>query len=91
MFVVLVCRWNLASSHLDEFSKCVVDGVVVSEYFGHIGVDLGNVRTSAEALGVLAPDAALHLGEIILPTKVVYCCVILLHSLYVRVVLPVVH
>jgi len=90
MFVVLVCRSNLASSHLDEFSECFVDGAIVSEYFGHIRVELGNVRTSAEALGILAPDAALHLGEIIFRTKVVYCFVSLLHSLCVRVVLPVV-
>ncbi len=85
-----MCRPDLVSSHLDEFSECFVDGVVVSEDFGHIGVDLGNIRTSAEALGVLSPDAALHLGEIVLRTKVVCCCVSLLHNLVVRVVLPAV-
>ena len=90
MFVVLVCQLNLASSHLDELSECFVDGVVVSEYFSYIGVDLGNVRASAKALGVLAADAALHLGEIILRTKIVCYCVSLLHNLCVRVVLPVV-
>ena len=90
MFVVLLCQLNLASSHFDEFSECFVDGVVVSEYFRYIWVDLGNVRSSAEALGVLASDAALHLGEVVLRTEVICCCVSLLHSLFVRVELPVV-
>ena len=91
MFVVLVCQRDLVSSHLDEGSKRFVDSNVISEDLGHIWLNLDKVGSSAIALGILASDAALHLGEIVLRTKVVCGGIILLHNLVARVVLRGAH
>jgi len=73
-------RLDLMTGHLDELAQGFVDGVVVTEYFSYIWVNLDEVRASIEALDVLASDAAFHPGEVILGTEVICVYIILLHS-----------
>ena len=91
LFVVLMGQLDLMTSHLDQRSKSLVDGIVVSKHLGYVGVDLDNVRASAIALKVLTSDATFHRREVVLWAKFVWSCVILFHSLVSHVVLPGAH
>ena len=78
---------NLMASNLDEFSQSFVDSSVVAKHLGDIGINLNEICASAIVLDIFSSYAALHLGEVILCTKLVCVCIILFHNLVSRVAL----